>query len=337
MTRAAGAIETSGAAGARWTHTLLERRFQWMMAAVVAIVAPADLLLARHAELTGVGLSGTVWGVLALFAAVDWYCRWRPLPRLVESCEMAMWAVFFTNALSVLIQIAGRSRRPLVDAQLAGLDGRMHFATSAVVHAAAGMPAVRMALAVLYALVALIILLSIVLLPFVGYGDVSRRYIAGIVFAAVVTAGVFALWPAAGPWTTEGFRPTRDQAAVTAYLTALKSAGPVAVNMKQAAIVAFPSFHVVLAILSAAALGAIRRLRAWVWSGAALMCVATLTTGWHYLTDVLGGLALAGLTLAAVEYALPSSRIQYRRFPRLMERQAEAAAVTVPVSTGEEG
>lgn len=321
--------------GRPWRQTPLGRRFLWIMAAVVVVLAPVDLLLARHVQLTGVGFSGTVWAVLGLFAAVYVYCRWRPLPRLVEACEMAMWAVFFTNSLSVLIQIAGRSGRPLVDAQLTAADGRMHFATAAVVHLAAGMPVVRVALAVLYALVALIILLSIVLLPFVGYGDVSRRYIAGIVFGAVVTAGIFALWPAAGPWTTEGFAPTRDQAAVTAYLTALKSAGPVAVNMKQAAIVAFPSFHVVLAILSAAALGAIRRLRVWVWSGAALMCVATLTTGWHYLTDVLGGLALAGITLLAVEYALPSSRIQYRRFPRLIGREEEEVAA-VAAGSGEE-
>lgn len=339
-----GAMDRPGKphrASAPWQHTPLARRFQWMMVVVVAVLAPVELLLARRVQLSGIGFGATVWVVLALFAGVYWYCRWRPLPRLVESCEMAVWAIVFTNGLSVLIQIAGRSRRPLVDAQLAHLDRRMHFATATMVHLVAQAPAIRVGLAVLYALVALIILLSIVLLPFLGYGDISRRYIAGIVFAAMVTAGIFALWPAAGPWTTEGFAPSRDQAAITAYLMALKSHGPVTINMKQAAIVAFPSFHVLLAILSAVALSAIRRLRILVWSGAALMCVATVTTGWHYLTDVLGGLVLAGITLLVVEYALPSAQVQYRRFPRLTGRQdagqeeRDIVAATVSAGSGE--
>ena len=49
--------------------------------------------------------------------------------------------------------------------------------------------------------------------------------------------------------------------------------------MNDAGIVAFPSFHVLLAILTAVALSAIRWLRIPVWALALLVGISTLTTG----------------------------------------------------------
>ena len=86
---------------------------------------------------------------------------------------------------------------------------------------------------------------------------------------------------------------------MAAYLIRLKSSAPVELDMNNAGIVSFPSFHVVLAILSAVALSSIRRLRAWAWALAALICISAVTTGWHYGIDILGGLILAILTMIA--------------------------------------
>ncbi|HEX4066210.1 MAG TPA: phosphatase PAP2 family protein [Acidobacteriaceae bacterium] len=312
-----------------WKSSPAARRFNVVMGGIAALLTPADILLGRHVHVTHSGIGSIVWLVLLMFGALLVYCRWRPLPRLIESIEIAIWAVFFTNTLSVLIQIAGRSQYPLIDRQLSRMDARVHFSTAAAMHLAMRMPGVGHALAILYALVAVFLLAAILLLPFLGYGDASRQYVMGIVFAALITAGVFALLPAAGPWTTEGFAPSRDQAAVTSYLTLLKSGAPAALNMKQAAVVAFPSFHVLLALLSAVALSSIRRLRAVVWALAILMCLSTLTTGWHYLTDVAGGVALTLVTLLAVRAVLPSRTIQYREFqpaPAAMPELTDAEA-----------
>jgi membrane-associated phospholipid phosphatase len=87
---------------------------------------------------------------------------------------------------------------------------------------------------------------------------------------------------------------------VTAYLTLLNSHVPVVLDMQKAGIVSFPSYHVELAILSAMALSSIRCLRAPAWVLAALVCVSTVLTGWHYGVDVLGGLAVAIITASAV-------------------------------------
>ncbi len=67
-------------------------------------------------------------------------------------------------------------------------------------------------------------------------------------------------------------------------------------DMDIAAIVSFPSFHVVLALLSAAALWPYRKLRLALVALCAAICVSTVTTGWHYVIDLVGGLAV---TLAA--------------------------------------
>jgi len=58
---------------------------------------------------------------------------------------------------------------------------------------------------------------------------------------------------------------------------------------------------VVLAVLSAFALRRTRVVRVFAWVLCGLVCIATITTGWHYLIDVLAGLVLsaAALWLAA--------------------------------------
>lgn len=290
---------------ARFRHSQQGRLFNILMAAMLVVLVPLDTVLARHVNFVGSGQSLHVWTTAAFLGAILIYCRWRPLPRLVEACELAIWADLYFDALSVLIQIAGRTKRPLIDAGLMRMDARMHFATVAVVHGVARIFALKVALVIVYEIEPLLLLTALVLLPFVGKAGASRRYVLGIVVAAVITASIFALWPALGPWTTEGYRPTHSQTLVTNYLMLLKTPAPVNLNMQDAGIVAFPSFHVLLAVLSAAALSAIRSLRWPAWILAALITVSTLTTGWHYLTDVIGGLILAAIAMAAARAVLP--------------------------------
>lgn len=290
-----------------WKHTPQGRRFNIVMAVVLAMLVPADYLLARHVGFNSSGQSLQVWWTALFLAALLAYCRWRPLPRLIEACELCIWTDLYFDALSVLIQVAGRSHSPLVDHQLMIMDAHLHFATVSWVQFMRHVPALRVSLALIYAVEPLLLMAALLLPPFMGCADASRRYALGIVIAAVITAAAFALWPAAGPWTTEGYRATRDQTQVTIYIALLKSHAPVSLNMEDAGIVAFPSFHTLLAVLSAVALGSLRRLRWPAWILAMLIIISTLTTGWHYLTDVLGGLVLAAISVAAARAVLPET------------------------------
>lgn len=299
--------QATAAPRTRWKHTPQGRRFNILMAAVFVVLVPADYVLARHVNFNSSGQSLQVWTTAFFLSVILAWCRWRPLPRLIEACELAIWTDLYFDALSVLIQVAGRSHKPLVDQQLAAMDAHLHFATVAWVHFMAGVPALRTGLELVYAVEPLLLLAALVVLPVMGRADASRRYVLGILIAAVITAAVFALWPAVGPWTTEGYRATRDQAQVSAYIALLKTHAPISLNMEAAGIVAFPSFHTLMAVLSAAALGSLRKLRWPVWILAALIIISTITTGWHYLTDVLGGLVLAAISLAVARVVLPET------------------------------
>jgi membrane-associated phospholipid phosphatase len=225
--------------------------------------------------------------------------------------------VITTNVLTILILLAGRSSAPLIDGNLARIDAALHFSTGAVVQWIAVFPKMRMAFSIVYQAVMPLILLSVFVPPLCGREKESQRYILSIMIAAIITAVAFALWPAAGPWTVFGFTPTQDQADVQTYLVSvLKSSAPAHVDFRTMGVVSFPSFHVVLALLSAIALWNVRQIRYVVVVIAAGICISTLTTGWHYLVDVVGGVAvvlashaIAVWVMTSVNRAVGTSRL----------------------------
>jgi membrane-associated phospholipid phosphatase len=234
------------------------------------------------------------------------YARWRGFRQFQQLSLVVICAIATSNILSILIQCAGRSPAPLIDRDLARIDAALGFSTAAVVRLAAGFPRIRAALAIVYAAAPLLIAASLIVPVLCGRATAAYRYILATAIAAVLTALAFSLWPAAGPWTVEGFRAAPDQAAVTAYLGALKVPGPFALDFALSGVVSFPSFHVVLALLSATALWCVRPLRAVAAAFAAATCAATLTTGWHYGIDVVGGVAVAFTAQALAGRLLPA-------------------------------
>jgi membrane-associated phospholipid phosphatase len=273
--------------------------FQYMMGITLVVLTCGELILARAVRLGGLSQLLAAWPGLLLLAGVLCYCIVRSFSRLIETCLLAIWAVLFTNTLTILILIAGRSPFPLIDAALARMDARAHFSTLYFVHLVARAPLTAAGLAVVYSVLPALIVAAILIPALSGHTETARRYVMSIIVAAILTAACSALWPAVGPWTMQAIRPTREQAGIAAYLIRLKSSTPVDIDLLNAGIVSFPSFHVVLAILSALSLSCIRRLRAVVWVLAGLICISTITTGWHYGIDVLAGLMLMAVTVYA--------------------------------------
>lgn len=288
-------------------------RFNRVMAATVILLLAVDLILARLVHLSAIEelrvlahLSLGNFGLWVLIAACC-YCRWRGAgaAKLGDISQSAAWALLAIPAIAFLIPAAGRSPYPLVDSALARIDAGMHFHTVTVVHLVSHLPLLRRALAVCYGLLPLLILGSLVVPTLCGRVVDSRRYVLAVIFAAIMTAALFALWPAAGPWMVEGFAPTRGQAVVTDSLSLLKSSKPLPAEVG-GAVVAFPSFHVVLAVLSVVAMWNVRWARWSTFALATLICVSTITTGWHYLIDVIGGLAVTFLAQALANLVLES-------------------------------
>jgi membrane-associated phospholipid phosphatase len=299
----------------------LRSRFNLLMAVLISGVFVADLVLTNLKQLSG-GFSQipNLCFSITMLVILHLYSKWRSLPRFQHVCMLAVWAVIITNVLTILILLAGRSSAPLIDGNLARIDAALHFSTGSVVQKIALFPKLQTAFSILYQALTPLILLSVFVPPLCGREKESQRYVLSIMIAAIITAAAFALWPAAGPWMVFGFTPTRDQADVQTYLVSvLKSSAPAQVDSRSIGVVSFPSFHVVLALLSAIALWNVRRIRYVVVVIAAGICISTLTTGWHYLIDVVGGVtvvlashALAVWMMTAVDRAVGTPRFQSR-------------------------
>jgi len=269
------------------------------MAAILGLLMVVDLWLVNAAHLTGARVYLDIWPEILLLILCTAYAVYRPLPRIVVSCELMFWAALLNNALSLLIQIAGRSPVPLLDRKLFAIDSALHFSTVYFVHLAAHAPVLHLIFLLSYPVIWPLVLATILFLPPLGHPEQARRFVLAATIATILTAILFAACPAAGPWMVEGFPPAHDQAGITAYLERLKSSGPVALDIPDSAIVSFPSFHVALALITGWALHAFRRLRAPVWILVVLICVSTVPTGWHYGTDVLAGAGVAVASIAA--------------------------------------
>jgi membrane-associated phospholipid phosphatase len=290
-----------------FTGSITARQFNCAMGLAVAVLVPVEVVLARVVHLGGLLQLLDVWPGLLLLAACLCYCMVRPIQKFVEVCELTIWSVVLFDVLSVLVQIAGRSPRPLMDAALSAVDGHMHLKTVSVVHLVELIPGLPIFFQISYDLILPFMLAALFVPPLMGRAIESRRYLAAVTFAAILTAILFALWPAVGPWTAQAIRPTKSQVGVTSYLLRLKSKAPVDIDERDAAIVSFPSFHVVLAILSATALGSFRRLRTGAWMLAALIGVSTVATGWHYGIDLVGGVLVAAASVVVARWATRGS------------------------------
>ena len=223
---------------------------------------------------------------------------------MVEICLLGVWGALLTHGVSVMIQCAGRTAAPISDSRLAAIDQSIGFSTSAVVHWIANFPFWQRTFAIAYDSVMPLIILALFLPVLCGHTRNAQRYLLAVVIGAAITGALYAFVPATGPWFAHGYQPSHDQSMVQAYIEMLKAGQWMRINQETAGVVTFPSFHTVLAILPIAAMWPIRHTRIPAIVVAVMICMSTITTGWHYGIDVLGGLAVALLSHTLANYGM---------------------------------
>ncbi len=226
-------------------------------------------------------------GVVAVWAHVVSF------PRLRDSMLLCFWGLLITVCIGSLVWVAARTPFPLIDLKLAGIDHALGFETSAAVAWAAHHALVAKVLDFIYVSMIPFSLLALVVCVLEGKREPAQRLVIAFTLAAITTTAVFAFLPAAGPWTVYHYAAIPEQALVQKMLPLLKATGPLHQSLQHCGLVAFPSFHVAQCILTAIAFWHSRWLRYPAAIFAALMCVSTVTTGWHYVIDVIAGAAVA--------------------------------------------
>jgi membrane-associated phospholipid phosphatase len=144
------------------------------------------------------------------------------------------------------------------------------------------------------------LLLSSFLPGLTGKVKQAQQFLLGNVVAFAVGLPLFALFPAIGPWYGYNFAATPGQAKCQADMFLLRNPAPYLHHASGP--ICFPSFHVMWAILCVQALWVFRPLRVPAAVLSALIIFSTMSTGWHYFSDVLGGIALAAVAIFAARW-----------------------------------
>lgn len=245
------------------------------------------------------------------------YCRWAKFHRLFQSCLLVLWSCLLSALLKFPMYLAARSRTPLQDHALARIDHGLGFDAIAIVHWMAPHPWLQTFFTLSYMALFPLMVLG-VLLPAVRYRfQAVKELIVATSFATLVGAVLFRFIPAIGPWAVYGYAPSASQLHCQDLLLTLRTGSVHVLDLNESGIVCFPSFHTLLAVVSCLALWSIKPLRIPAAILATCIVLSTLTTGWHYLVDVIGGLLLTLLSIAAAR--------AFSAIERRIEQRANAA------------
>lgn len=263
------------------------------IATVLSMALPV-LFSLEHISVINLHPAGFVLQCTVPITGVAVYCHWAGRAKLRDGCFMVMVACVFFNLLQLPQYAAARTGLPLTDAVLMKLDLALGVNGGLIMAFVHQHPLLEAFSIRCYGLMPLLVFASI-LAPAIG-GKLSRmkEYLLASTLAALLGACVFAIFPAAGPWTAYHFEPYWNQTWFGRELAALRTSGPFTANPEYTCgLITFPSFHIALAVLGVFALWPFRWIRFFALLVAALIAIATVTTGWHYACDGIGGIFLA--------------------------------------------
>lgn len=284
------------------SHSQLDTQYHRIMGWLIGALLIGGIIAAQLEHFRRLDALLDCVPTACLLAALSYCCHWRKFAKTREIFALLMWTGLATDGLSLLVQAAGRTPSPFIDSSLAHLDHLMGMSTGGAVAWISHYSLLQKTLVNCYQSIPALVLASLLLPTICGYYRDSRCYVLAVTVTGVITAGIFACWPAVGPWSVYHFAPTKSQQTYSAYLNLLRSNQPMILNLGASGIVTFPSFHTALAVHSAVALWNIKYVRYFGALLSAVICVSTITTGWHYFSDVLGGAGLALVSIAIVRW-----------------------------------
>ena len=209
----------------------------------------------------------------------------------------------WTFAMALLIPriavLSAHFQFPLRDALLVEMDHAMGFSVPAIMAWSSAHWPLSSLLDHSYNLLFWLLLAAAVLPALLGKRAAAEQFLLANTVAFVLSFPIFALVPAVGPWAGYHFAGSEVQRNCEAAIVALHSGSGTAA---MAGLVTFPSFHVIWALLSACALRSIKPLRIVAAIVAFLVVLSTVTTGWHYVADVLAGFLIVGVSLICADW-----------------------------------
>jgi hypothetical protein len=280
---------TAKTATVRVFHVVMACALLALVAATIAVSELAGVHV-RHPWSLVVAL--VVVLVIVLPLPVYWHEKGRIERR--EAALMILWGAVFAVVLPLSVTAVARLGGPLRDALFVHIDGAIGMSTPAIARWAAHHTIGRI-INSSYGLLLPFLPVSILASGLTGKWFQARVFVVSNLAAFAIGLPLFGALPAVGPWRGYEIPPSISQAKCEASLLTIRAKGS-APNV--AGVVCFPSFHAIWAVLCGYAFSGFRRyIRIPVYVLAALMFLSTVTTGWHYVIDVLAGLLVAVVSL----------------------------------------
>lgn len=234
----------------------------------------------------------TVFVALSLKSA-----KIAPRVFLISSSYLILWVGGLAGG--ILCMVAALFHFPLIDPWLAAFDARLGLSAAFLVKVVTGVPFAPRILFSIYFLSVLTLFLTAFALACLGRAERLWEFCAAYGFCLTVATLCSLPLPAAGAFEYlhladlfDGQLPPGSGTYWLEALHRLRNSTSVEINpLGLHGLVAFPSFHTSMALMTAAAWRDDRYLR-WpmsVWSG--LVLVSTFPVGGHYVADVLAGAA----------------------------------------------
>jgi hypothetical protein len=275
--------------------TTFHRRMAYAFLIVLILSFVGCKLTSIHVDLRGYAIA--VLAASAMIAPLPIYWHEKRRTELRESTLVIPWELLFVVILPIPALIAARLATPLEDSLFGHIDRMLGFNGPAIM-ALAQRRWLGGVISSSYPLLQPLMVVSALAPSLLGKMKNAREFLLANLAAFAIGLPLFALLPAVGPWYYYHLAPNSAQVNCWTQFQLLRSPAPYVFLSQGEGVVCFPSFHVIWAILCAAALWGFRPIRIPVALFSAMIIASTLTTGWHYFIDVVGGIAVAVLSMA---------------------------------------
>jgi len=270
-------------------------RFHLLLAVIVLVLSGITVVMLRR---TNVSIErfpvDSILFECSLIGIVAIYCHWCGHAKLRESCLLVAWACLLTSILPVPSYFVARAAMPLRDSVLMKMDTILGVDVGSMVVWFRSHPSLNIFAIGCYGLMFPLVGLASVIPAVAGRISVARIFILSTIAGVIAANLCFGLFPMLGPWGANHFQPYPVQELYVDHLHALRAPGRFVMNpVYDTGLITFPSFHVALSIMATRALWWVRWMRPITAITCVLIAFSTMATGWHYASDVVGGIALA--------------------------------------------